>query len=150
MKIYALNIKINPQNIFSNNINTKDLCKTSNTCHYIYSDDGMFLLQNNQLYKLIPDDVPCDTITFNNTDFIVDCSTYTFRKDIYNVPWAHIIQTIEKIEYKYSNSSLVSLIIEKNNGKITDVYFETMEKNLNIQLKNDIIKYLSLFNDIKQ
>ena len=30
MKIYAQNIKINPENIFSNNINTKNLYKTSN------------------------------------------------------------------------------------------------------------------------
>ena len=150
MKIYGLNVKINPQNIFSNNINTKNLYKISNIYNYIYSDYGIIRIHNNQIHKLIPIDKPCESYTYNNVDFIVDNSTYIFRKDIYNIPYTHIISTIEKIEYKHNNNSLVSLIVEKNKHKIIDIYFETIEKTLNIQLKEDIIKYLSLFNDIKQ
>ena len=150
MKIYAQNIKINPENIFSNNINTKNLYKTSNIYNYIYSDDGTFIIINNQINKLIPNDTPIEIYTFNNIEFIIDYSTYIFRKDIYNIPYDHIVQTIEKIQYKHSNNSLISLIIEKNKNKIIDVYFETIEKTINQELKEDIIKYLSLFNDIKQ
>ena len=150
MKIYTQNIKINPENIFSNNINTKNLYKTSNIYNYIYSDNGTFIIINNQIKKLIPNDAPIEIYIYNNIEFIIDYSTYIFRKDIYNIPYDHIVQTIEKIQYKHSNNSLISLIIEKNKHKIIDVYFETMESILNQELKEDIIKYLSLFNDIKQ
>ena len=149
MKIYTQNIKINPENIFSNIINTKNLYKTTNIYNYIYSNNGIFILQNNQVNKLIPNDIPIEIYTFNNIEFIIDYSSYIFRKD-YNIPFEHIVYTIEKNQYKHNINSLISLIVEKNNNKITNIYFETSEKNLNQQLKEDIIKYLSLFNDIKQ
>ena len=114
-----------------------------------YSNNGIFILQNNQVNKLIPNDIPIEIYTFNNIEFIIDYSSYIFRKD-YNIPFEHIVYTIEKNQYKHNINSLISLIVEKNNNKITNIYFETSEKNLNQQLKEDIIKYLSLFNDIKQ
>ena len=148
MKIYIKNINLNYIDL--DNINIKNLSMTSNIYNYIYSDSGIFLIQNNYICKLIPNDIPCEIESFNNIDFMVDYSNYIFRKDIYNIPYNHIVHSIEKIQYRYNTDSQVSLILEKIKDKITDIYFESSEKKLSTILKGEIIKYLSLFNNIKQ
>lgn len=145
MKIYIKDLDIN------SSINTKNLYKISKMYNYIYSDHGIYLIQNNQVNKLIPNDMQMETYKLNDIDFIVDYSHYTFRKD-YSIPYDHIVQTIEKNMYTHDDSSVVSLVIEKNMDKIMDVYFEvstTSQHKFGKVIEDDIIKYLSLFSDIK-
>jgi hypothetical protein len=115
----------------------------------IYSRDGIFRIQNNNIFKLIPQDIPSETFSYNNIEFITDKSNYIFRKNIYHIPYQHIIRAIEQFEYKLYDNSEVSLITNYCKNKLVDVYFFT-KKNLCTNIKNNIIEYISLINDIKQ
>jgi len=126
----------------------------------IYSLEGIFRIQNNNIMKLIPKDCPIEKINYNKFTFLIDKSKYEFIKDIYYIPYDHIIHNIKQIEYKLNNKSKISLIIEYNNelknldqnilSEINNIYFSTNEKNLDKNLKDNIIEYLSLINNIKQ
>ena len=135
-----------PKNIYDLNLLQK------NITHYkdIYSSDGIFRIQNNNIYQLIPQDQPIEKTIYNNTEFIIDKSYFLFRNDIYYIPIIHIEFNIEYIEFKLNNKSKISLIIEKNNNIIIDRYFYTKENNLHNYFKDDILIILSLLNNNKQ
>ena len=143
MKIYVKDLDIR------SDIDTRCLSKTSAIYNYIYSDEGLYLIQNNQTHQLIPNDVSSETYSFNDIEFIVDYSSYTFRK-AYIIPFDHTVQEIERVQHAHPDTKGVSLVIERHNGRIRDLYFETRENKMGKAVEGDIIKYLSLFNDIKQ
>ena len=110
--------------------------------------------------KLMPKDCPTEKINYNKFTFLIDKSKYEFIKDIYYIPYDHIIDNIKQIEYKLNNKSKISLVIEYNQNlknldqnilsEINNIYFSTNETNLDKNLKDNIIEYLSLINNIKQ
>ena len=130
-------------------INISSLTPIKTNYQDIYSSDGIFRIQNNNITKLIPQDVATENFNYNNKEFIIDKSCYIFRKNIYSIPYEHINFQIQQLEYKLNKNSLISLIIRYHKNKIIDIYFST-KNNLCINLKNNIIEYISLFNDIKQ
>ena len=151
MKIYLPGFmpkNIDIENIDIENINSSIHKKSVDYCN-IYSQEGLFRIQNNNVYQLIPQDIPIEKTIYNNIEFIIDKSSYIFRKNIYSIPYKHIIYNIEQHEYKLYDNSIVSLIINYCKNKIIDIYFLT-KNNLCINSKNNIIEYISLFNDIKQ
>jgi hypothetical protein len=154
MKIYIPNFM--PKNIKGLN---DTLCKNIITYNDIYSSEGLFRIQNNNIFQLIPNDISVIYTKYNNTDFIIDKSYYIFNKNIYCIPYNHIIYNIEKTEYKLDNKSKITLIIEKftkdsikdnikdiNKDNIKDIYFITKEEILHDYLKINILEYVSLIN----
>ena len=94
----------------------------------------------------------------------MDKSKHIFRKDIYCIPYNHIVYNIQHIEYKLDPKSKIALIIEYSGGDscfayphalptasgiATDIYFYTNEENLNLNLKNNILEYFSLLSNNK-
>ena len=149
MKIYILtNLKkINIKNL--NNLYQTKVLEYQN----IYSSEGIFRIQNNNIYKLIPKDYPIQKITYDTIDFIVDKSNYKFTEIMYYIPYNHIKYDIKEIQYKLDINSKLSLIIEYNNDNINKIYFSTNEDELNDNLKNNMFEFILLFslvNDIKQ
>jgi len=142
MKIYIKDFM--PQELKPNSM---ILNKT--TYQNVYTENGLFRIQNDNIFKLIPQDITPEEFNYNNIEFIIDKSSYIFRKNIYTIPYKHLLYNIEQFEYKLLNNSEVSLIIHYHKNKVIDVYFMT-KKELSIHLKNDIMEYISLFNDIKQ
>ena len=140
-------MKIYVGNIFLNELNSETLEKNELINNYIYSTDGIFLIKNNDIIKLIPNDIPVEKYSFDKYNFLIVKSEYIFRKNIYTIPYKHTIETINKTEYKHNIKSKVNMVIEKKNGIRCDLYFETREKELYEELKKDIIKYLSLFKE---
>ena len=126
----------------------------------IYSDDGIFRIQNNIIYQLIPEDGSIESFEHNNINFLLDKSKYIFRKNIYCIPYNHIVYNVQHIEYKLDPKSKISLIMEYSGGDphtlptasgiATDIYFYTNEENLNLNFKNNILEYFSLLSNIKQ
>ena len=121
--------------------------KTVTTYKDIYSPEGLFRIQNNNLFQLIPKDISVINTKYNDTNFMIDNSYYIYNKNIYCIPYNHIIYNIEKTEYKLDNKSKISLIIEKCNNNIKDIYFITKEEIFHDYLKNNILEYISLFNN---
>ena len=126
----------------------------------IYSDDGIFRIQNNIIYQLIPEDGSIESFEHNNINFLLDKSKYIFRKNIYCIPYNHIVYNVQHSEYKLDPKSKISLIMEYSGGDphtlptasgiATDIYFYTNEENLNLNFKNNILEYFSLLSNIKQ
>lgn len=143
-------MKIYVENSFPKYINTDNLHKTTSTTNYIYSAGGIFIIRQNEVVKLIPSDSAIEKYSFGKHNYMIDNSSHIFRKDIYEIPFNHKIKAIEKVQYKHNPNSKVSMITEKEQGKISDIYFETRENKLYTELKEDINTYVSLFNHIKQ
>ena len=139
-------MKIYVKNLIPKNINIDSFTKKITNYKDIYSNDGIFRIQNNNIYKLIPQDIPCEYFNYKNMDFILDKSNYIFRKTIYYIPYKHKVYNIQQIEYKLNTNLPVSLIVQYIYSKIIDIYFYTKENELYINLKNNIIEYLSFVN----
>ena len=157
MRIYIDNLRIpNMETNFLKFVQTN--IKNIKNIEYqdIYSLEGIFRIQNNNIIKLIPKDSPIEKINYNNITFLIDKSEYEVLKNIYNIPFNHILYNIKQIEYKLNNKSKISLIVEytrtlqKIDQKNINIYFSTNEENLDTILKDDILEYLSLINHIKQ
>ena len=160
MKIYIANFtpKINENTL----LKLEKLYNKVKNYKDIYSQDGIFRIENNIIYKLIPEDYPIENFEYNNINFLLDKSKHIFRKDIYCIPYNHIVYNIQQIEYKFDSKSKISLILEYSgeclnptaNGGVgvspTDIYFYTNEENLCQNYKNNICEYFSLLNNIKQ
>jgi hypothetical protein len=166
MKIYIENLDINNLNI--NNLNIKNIelkLHKSKTIYYknIYSENGIFRLQDNNLSQIIPVDVHVEKMTYNNELFFIDKSYYNYINNIYCIPYKHKLDEIFQDIYKLNVKSKISLVVEYNQtlkkfdknkinemNNIIDIYFSTNEKNLDKNLKDNIIEYCSLINYIKQ
>ena len=143
MKIYVKNFlpELEPRD--------DSLIKKSSFYKVIYSKEGIFRIENGIFSKLHPVDGPLQNFTHQGFNFIIDYSSYISKKDCYHIPFAHKLFNINKVEYKLNNKSKLTLVILLENKKIEDIYFYTNEKNLDLILKNEILTFLSLFNNIK-
>lgn len=152
MKIYIKNLEL--QNIKAN-IEVIKKYEIKNIKYIIfYSNDGIFELNNKNLYKLYQNNVKItsDDISYNNKEYelLYDNSFYNKEK-IYSIPNLYrekkIIKTYYKIEKSFS-----SFIIECEDNNITDFYFELDDKSkdkiINNILKNEISSFLSILKNI--
>jgi len=152
MKIYIKNIEL--QNI-KENIDSIKKYEIKNIKYIIfYSNDGIFELNNKNLYKLYQNDVKIisDNISYNNRDYelLYDNSFYNKEK-IYSIPKLYREKKIIKTHYKIEKS-FSSIIIEYEDNIIIDFYFEVDDKNKekisNNILKNEISSFLSILKNI--
>jgi hypothetical protein len=110
----------------------------------IYSPDGIFELQDDSLWKMMPNDICIDK---SNDKFMVDKSTWIKKDEWYQIPFNHICVISFKYVYKLSPKSMVECIIEKNEqGGIIDFYMET-DFSINVKgVKEDILTFLYTLN----
>ena len=152
MKIYIKNLEL--QNI-KGNIEAIKKYEIKNIKYIIfYSNDGIFELNNKNLYKLYQNDVKIrsDNISYNNKDYelLYDNSFYNKEK-LYSVPNLYRERKIIKTHYKIEKS-FSSFIVEYEDKNIIDFYFEVDDKNKekisNNILKNEISSFLSILKNI--
>ena len=152
MKIYIKNLEL--QNI-KGNIELIKKYEIKNIKYIIfYSNDGIFELNNKNLYKLYQKDVKIrsDNISYNNKDYelLYDNSFYNKEK-IYSAPNLYRERKIIKTHYKIEKS-FSSFIVEYEDKNIIDFYFEVDDKNKekisNNILKNEISSFLSILKNI--
>lgn len=149
MKIYIENLHLDELK------NLDKLIKKTIEYQFIYSENGIYKIENNKIIQLIPNDISLEKYNNDNLNFIIDYSYYNYNKNIYHIPFNHIIDNIEENNYKLNNLSKISLIIEYNVTESKDynkkkIYFSTNEKKFDKNLKNNIIEYISLLKDNKQ
>ena len=152
MKIYIKNLEL--QNIKSN-IELIKKYEIKNMKYIIfYSNDGIFELNNKNLYKLYQNDVKItsDNISYNNEDYelLYDNSFYNKEK-IYSVPKLYREKKIKKTYFKIEKTFL-TFILEQEDNNIIDFYFELDDKSKdkisNNILKNEISSFLSILKNI--
>jgi len=129
----------------------------------IYSDSGIFLINNNDFKEFhINDDKTLETIKILDFTLIIDKSK-VLLKDIYHLPNNHISNYITSMKYclhksshKQSSSNLFLIIegpkqdldLTENNSNHfipNNFYFEIDEDKFTLEeYKNDLIVFLSL------
>jgi len=152
MKIYIKNLEL--QNI-KRNIETIKKYEIKNVKYIIfYSNDGIFELNNKNLYKLYQNDVKItsDNISYSNKEYelLYDNSFYNKEK-IYSIPNLYREKKIKKTYFKIEKS-FSSFVIEYEDNNIIDFYFELDDKSkdkiINNILKNEISSFLSILKNI--
>jgi len=130
----------------------------------VYSNDGMYKIDNSNITKFINNDIDIKIIEkyYNDFSIIVDPSYFT-TETAYQIDTEHISIPIKKNIFKMNKNSNIMLVIEceikqdnnffkKNNTENalvpTDIYFELPNNTdvNNILVKNEIIEFLSLLN----
>ncbi len=131
MKLYLSNIILN--NLFTDSIEKYLITKDNVT--EIYSDEGVYVSKNNNGFKkldIIDGDVKVIKSYINDHDLFIDETfVYKSKNFISRLPTDHFIQKIIKYEYKQSDKSPVTLVIEKNieENKISNIYFMLVNKH---------------------
>ena len=152
MKIYIKNLEL--QNI-KGNIELIKKYEIKNMKYIIfYSNDGIFELNNKNLYKLYQNDVKIssDNISYNNKEYelLYDNSFYNKEK-IYSVPNLYREKRIKKTYFKIEKS-FSTFILEQEDNNIIDFYFELDDKSKdkisNNIIKNEISSFLSILKNI--
>lgn len=130
MKLYIDSYHYNPNKLKINLLKNKfkhDKC----TSVEFYTDNGIYTIENNDLYKLVPMDNPIELVNIHGLDFIIDKSYYT-KKQHHQLSPDHTI--IKKSHYVFCNSK-VSLVVEgdvsANDDDIIPInfYFDTHSNN---------------------
>ena len=149
MKLYIDSYHYNPNRLKIHLLKNKfkhDKC----TCVEFYTNNGIYITENNELYKLVPMDNPIELVTIHGLDFIIDKSYYT-KKPHYQLSPEHII--VKKNHYVFCNSK-VTLVVE---GDVTtddddfiptNFYFDTHSNNSidDPMILNEFNEFLSTFN----
>jgi hypothetical protein len=115
-----------------------------------YTNNGIYTIENNEMYKLVPMDNPIELVTIHGLDFIIDKSYYT-KKPYYQLSPEHII--IKKNHYVFGNSK-VTLVVEgdvttnEDDFVPTNFYFDTHSNNSidDPMILNEFNEFLSTFN----
>ena len=108
----------------------------------MYSDEGIYLVTNNNIKRAHITDGETHLHTINNIELVVDSSTVKYVT-ANKIPYNH--QIIKKIRhiYKLHSNSRLQLIIESLNNKIDDIYFETNESIDSPFIRDDISTFIS-------
>jgi hypothetical protein len=119
-----------------------------------YSNDGIFELNNKNLYKLYQNNVKItsDNISYNDKayELLYDNSFYNKEK-IYSIPKLYREKKIKKTYFKIEKS-FTTFILEQEDNNIIDFYFELDDKSKdkisNNIIKNEISSFLSILKNI--
>jgi len=137
MKIYIPKLDINIDNLNNYYI-------YNNNFKIIYSDDGIFKINNNTINKLNITDKSIETITINGTNLFIDKSNISVISNITSIPYRHKCIEVNEIKYKETTKSTLSLVIHYNKNKIIDVFFEYNDNILDNNTINNLNKYLKI------
>jgi len=109
----------------------------------VLSQQGIIQIDNIDLTLLQVTDKPIETISINNLRGFIDKSVYTKNIKTYQIPKDHIFEEFNIITYDIRPNALIQLIIEENKNEIKDIYFILKENIQPLDVKNDILTFLS-------
>ena len=151
MKVYIQNFNLDiieeVSGMFKNCLTHTDTYIT------LYTDEGMYQIEDKQIYLL--DTVDKDSITYanfyNEFTLIVDPSFFSKQKVTSVLGKEHISFQTKQETYKIDASSTVTLVILYHlcdeTVKPCDIYFDTNNHDVNdILIKKEIIELLSTLN----
>ena len=110
----------------------------------IYSEEGIFKIEKDKLYKMKINDIPIRTYNIDNIVLYMDDSKINIDEEWYQIPYNHYNDDIIEEIYKLKPTSTLQMSIIKKNSFIQDIYFVTKYDINTIGLKDDIFSFLSL------
>ena len=145
MKIYLNNLKPNMYVNYIANKSDKELGhKTIQNEVWILTADGKYKITDNNYFKYKLNEMTTKIKKFYIDDITAICETGYFAKKcaMYNIPIQHHKIIIQK--YIYDTDPSISLVIEKVNEKVRDIYFWTKKDIDDNDVKSTIVSFLSL------
>jgi len=158
MKIYINSFKYNHNN-FKKKLEEMCILELKKTNVEIYSENGVFFVENERIYKINYIDGDIETINNYCEDCSITIDRTIVKKEMKNVycisnKYTKINKLIQR--FKLRDKSPLICIVEYNldNEQIHDVYFQLHDKHAayssadldNIFLKEDILSFISLSN----
>ena len=110
----------------------------------IYSEEGIFKIAKDKIYKMKVVDVPVKKYVMDNIVLYCDDSTIVVDDEWFQIPYSHYKNDIVEETYKLNSDSSMQMIFVKKDGFVQDIYFETKCDINTIGVKDDIISFLSL------
>ena len=110
----------------------------------IYSLSGIYECENEKVRKLEIYDKPTETLMFQGKKLIIDNSIIKYSSSVSNIDANHYITPIERREITLRRNAKISLVVEKVNSKIKQIYFNTNEDIQNYAIAEDFATLLSL------
>lgn len=150
MRIYLDKLWLN---INFNKIN--NILSSSEELIYLYSSDGIFIIQNNRIMKIDINDGEINEIKDYIDDFNITIDTTIIKKSrdiVSNIPINHI-KIDKKINYyKLRDKSPLTFIVEFVDNEVSDFYFilegyhakySNADLN-NSSIKEDFVEFLDI------
>tara|TARA_Y100000389_G_C17393714_1_gene481371 strand:+ start:742 stop:1215 length:474 start_codon:yes stop_codon:yes gene_type:complete len=129
MKLYLSNI--NFQNININNLN--NYITSKDDILEMYSDEGLYICKNGEGFKklqIIDGNVKILNDYINDNHLYIDESyIYKSKQYISKLPINHYIIKLIKYEFKFSQKSPVTMVLETENNIVSNIYFMLTEKH---------------------
>lgn len=112
-----------------------------------YTDTGIFRLYNNTIHQI---DIEQGEIKKNplisdnkNITTFIDTSQFKKGRKHYQVPNGYTIQRIEEVSYRLEKHANTRLVIELENGRPVDIYFDTAVPHHSPEVRDTILTFLS-------
>lgn len=112
-----------------------------------YTDTGIFRLYNNSVHQL---DVEQGVITKNQINsnnkgisIFIDTSRLKKGSKQHQVPGGYTIQRIEEVSYRLEKHANTRFVIELENNRPVDMYFDTTVPHHSPEVLNTILTFLS-------
>ena len=152
MKIYINNFNLDILNDIANTFKEHKI----NSMSYIdlYTDEGIYRIEEKNIYILVSDDKSIKTYTnyYNNMTLILDPSYFIEESTTSIHGKIHLSINIREEVYKLNKNSDIELVLKYStkNTKMypCDIYFQ-INKDLDINdifIKKEIIEFLSVLN----
>tara|TARA_Y100000816_G_C26078052_1_gene567755 strand:- start:385 stop:816 length:432 start_codon:yes stop_codon:yes gene_type:complete len=143
MKLYLENLTIN------NLIQCDKLHIKDKIFNKIYSEEGIFIIENNSILRLdfFEDTNPTVHYKYINNYNVICDKTKISKEKVFQIPNNHHFYKYTEHIIQLSPISILSLIIVTSDNKINDYYFITNETDINNQfIKDEINELISYIN----
>jgi len=113
----------------------------------LLAEDGLYKYIKETLYKfkIIPlSTINISPFSIQNIQFFPMGFNFQKKEEVIQIPKKHYFMELNKKIYKLNEKSTTVFIIEYNNKKIKDFYFESSEEADNHSLREDLSSFLSL------
>lgn len=142
MIVYLDNLNIQFSSL--NNLNsTNSILKDSFENYYFYSDEGIFSINNNKIFKLFFDSSKKSDKLDKYNVFIQDCYIKD-KKEYFYIPINNIYKKHKFINYKLNDKSPLTLKIIISDNEVDNFYFEISDNSITESIKEDILTFLSI------
>tara|TARA_B100000073_G_scaffold346730_1_gene358910 strand:+ start:343 stop:849 length:507 start_codon:yes stop_codon:yes gene_type:complete len=136
-------------NFFSDKENFESLKKFNHKIiekNYIFSDEGIYLRQNNKITKIEYEDSPVKFNVLMLGDKVkkifIDNSKEILAEQVYQIPYNHSLINQEINMFSVNEKSDTKLVVIKQNDEIVDLYFQLSEDFEHLFIKEDIFTLL--------
>lgn len=120
MLLYVTNNTINYESL-------SNFIKLTKEYKLIYSNDGIYKIEKDVLYKVMSKNEGCRSIMLNNKSILIDESEISYSI-VNSIPMKHVCLPIRAEYYKLNKN--VTLILEYNEKKLYNIYFMNSSKQI--------------------